>query len=115
MAETYYSRLSVDPDWRTKKNATARRWYKRLRETDPARFRKLRKAKTERDRRRRAKFTPEERAAVRAADVERKRRRRALAGRGLTFQELRERVPDFGERTSLRIILEDEVRSGRVP
>jgi hypothetical protein len=74
----------------------------------------------ERERARRRGFSDEERAAASRAAVERERRRTARArkssGRtaGLTYAELRARIPDFGERTSLRHALADEVRRGRV-
>jgi len=118
---SYYARASLDPDWLDRRNATARRWYGKLRETDPERFRKLREEKTQRDRERRAKLTEEERAAVRAADAERKRRERArakdLLAHSLSFEELRDRClidgyPDAEE--TLRRVLRDEIRRGSV-
>ena len=97
------------------------RWRKRLR-ADPARLAAYRAQAAERERVRRRGLSDEERAAESRAAVERERRRNARArqtrpyGRvaGLTYAELRARVPDFGERTSLRTVLADEVRRGRV-
>ena len=87
----------------------AARWRERLR-ADPARLAAFRAQAAERERVRRRGLSDEERAAESRAAIERERRRNARArqtrpyGRvaGLTYAELRARVPDFGERTSLR-------------
>jgi hypothetical protein len=111
-----------DPEaLRLRRRANERRWYAKLRETDPERFAKLRKEKTERDRKHRSRLTEEERAAVRVRDRERKRRERArvqeIVVHGLGFEELFQRAAvahDQAGRKTLRIVLQDEIRRGRV-
>lgn len=138
-AGSYYSRRSArDPDWRDAQIAAALERERRRREEDPdglraaareksARYRErirndpqrladVRAKRAAAERERRANLSDDERKQASRAAVERKRRRRTPARRGLTFEELRERIPDFGgrERSSLRTVLVDEVRRGRV-
>jgi hypothetical protein len=86
--ESYYRRRSTrDPDWHRQQLEEAR----------------------ERDRRRREADPEGERARAREAT---RRSREAQAASGYTFQELLRRVG--GDRAMLSLVLNDEVRRGRV-
>ena len=140
----YARRSARDPEWREEQRREAKERERQRRERNPDYVRALDRAKqaryrerlradparlaaycakaAERERARRRGLSDEERAAESRAATERWRRRRARGATftraeqsaGLTYAELRERVPDFGERTSLRTVLADEVRRGRV-
>jgi hypothetical protein len=89
VVESYYAARSArDPHWREQQIAEAREREQRRRELDLGRFRAQRR------------------------DVDARYRARAAA-HGLTFAELLLRSPR-GDRESLQIVLNDELRRGRI-
>ena len=132
---SYYARRSArDPDWRAAQIADAKERDRRRREKDPDAFLAHRREVTRRyrerllqdperrtvllarragkERERRARLAPEERTAESRSAVERRRRRRALLARGLSFDEIHDRIG--GDRKTLRHVLRSELASGRV-
>jgi hypothetical protein len=132
---SYYARRSArDPAWRDAQIASAiererirreedpdrvralsrensARYRRRLRR-DPERLAAVRAKAAERERERRRRFSQEERAEASRAAVERQRRRRTTLRIGLTLEEIHARIG--GDAETLRLVLRDEVRSGRV-